>query len=55
MRLIDISGPLENGMWGYGDPYPPVEVTEVSPAPSVEYTTYSQAISMSLPAVVNLS
>lgn len=46
MKLIDLTGPIYNGMWTYGEPYPPVKVTEI-PAPEwVDYVTYSQHISM---------
>jgi kynurenine formamidase len=44
--MIDSGGPLEKGMWSYGDPYPPVEVRELPPAAWVDYITYSQAISL---------
>jgi arylformamidase len=41
MRLVDITGPLENGMWSYPDPYPQVRIEEI-PVPSwIAYDTYS--------------
>ncbi len=30
MKYIDLTGTIENGMWEYGDPFPPVEITPVS-------------------------
>ena len=30
MRYIDLTGMIENGMWEYGEPYPKVEITQVS-------------------------
>ena len=30
MKLIDLSGPLENGMWSYGDPFPEVRIEQVT-------------------------
>lgn len=29
-RYIDLTGIIENGMWEYGEPYPKVEITQVS-------------------------
>ena len=41
MRIIDITGPIYDGMWTYGPPYPDVIVEEI-PAPDfIEYPTYS--------------
>jgi len=28
-RYIDLTGGMENGMWEYGKPYPPVQITQV--------------------------
>ncbi len=30
MKYIDLTGTIENGMWEYGEPFPPVEITPVS-------------------------
>ncbi|MBN2289590.1 MAG: cyclase family protein [Candidatus Glassbacteria bacterium] len=30
MRIIDLSGPLENGMWSYGDPFPEVRIEQAT-------------------------
>ncbi|GIP34214.1 hypothetical protein [Paenibacillus sp. J2TS4] len=30
MRIIDLSGPLESGMWNYGSPFPPIQVEQVA-------------------------
>jgi arylformamidase len=44
MRLIDVSGRLENGMWGYGFPHPPVRIRQLPRRHTPGY--YSQSISM---------
>jgi len=30
MKIIDITGTIEEGMWSYGPPLPEVEIKEVS-------------------------
>ncbi len=30
MKYIDLTGTIENGVWKYGEPFPPVEITPVS-------------------------
>lgn len=30
MKYTDLTGTVENGMWEYGEPFPPVEITPVS-------------------------
>ncbi len=30
MKYTDLTGTIENGMWEYGEPFPPVEITPVS-------------------------
>lgn len=30
MRIIDISGAIENGMWNYGDPWPEVRIERIA-------------------------
>ena len=29
MRVIDVTGPIENGMWSYGPPYPEALIEEM--------------------------
>ena len=38
MRMIDISGMIENGMWDYGEPFPKVRIENVA---SIEKDGYS--------------
>lgn len=48
MRVIDLSGPIRNGMWRYPDPYPAPSITEI-PAPDwLDYPIYSQHVSMAV-------
>jgi len=48
MRIIDISGSIENGMWSYADPYPAPSITEI-PAPDwLAYPVYSQTVRMAV-------
>lgn len=48
MRIIDISGPIEDGMWSYGDPYPAPRIEQI-PAPAwLDYPVYSQSVSMAV-------
>jgi kynurenine formamidase len=44
MRLIDVSGPLVNGMWDYGFPHPAVRIEQLPRRHTPGY--YSQSISM---------
>ena len=48
MRIIDISGPIEDGMWSYGDPYPAPRVEQIPPPDWLEYPVYSQTVSMAV-------
>lgn len=41
MRIIDVTGPMYQGMWTYGPPYPDVIVEEIAQPDFVEYPTYS--------------
>lgn len=48
MRIIDISGPIENGMWSYNEPYPAPHISQI-PAPDwLDYPIYSQTVSMAV-------
>jgi len=51
MALIDISGPITNGMWHYGEPYldlpiPPVRIEEVEFPEPLKGSIFTQTISM---------
>jgi len=48
MRTIDISGPIEDGMWSYGSPYPTPTITQIPPPDWLDYPVYSQTISMAV-------
>ncbi|MEZ4621630.1 MAG: cyclase family protein [Caldilineaceae bacterium] len=48
MRIIDISGPIEDGMWSYGDPYPAPQITPIPPPAWLDYPVYSQTVSMAV-------
>lgn len=48
MRMIDISGPIEDGMWSYGSPYPAPQITQIPPPDWLEYPVYSQTITMAV-------
>jgi arylformamidase len=48
MRIVDISGPIENGMWSYGDPYPAPRLEEIPPPDWLDYPVYSQTVSMAV-------
>lgn len=47
-RVLDITGPLYEGMWTYGPPYKPFRMEQVPPVDWVPYPTYSQNISMNV-------
>ncbi len=48
MRMIDISGSIENGMWSYADPYPAPSISEIPPPDWLDYPVYSQTVSMAV-------
>ncbi|MEZ4866609.1 MAG: cyclase family protein [Caldilineaceae bacterium] len=48
MRIIDISGPIEDGMWSYGDPYPTPRIEQIPPPAWLDYPVYSQTVSMAV-------
>ncbi len=41
MRIIDVTGPIETGMWTYGPPYPDVLIEEIEQPDFIEHETYS--------------
>lgn len=48
MRIIDISGPIEDNMWSYGDPYPTPRIVQIPPPDWLDYPVYSQTVSMAV-------
>ena len=48
MRIIDISGPIEDGMWSYDDPYPTPRITQILPPAWLAYPVYSQTVTMAV-------
>ena len=48
MRIIDISGSIENGMWSYADPYPAPSIVEIPPPDWLAYPVYSQTVTMAV-------
>ena len=49
-RIVDISGPIEDGMWAYGDPYPTPRIEQTPPPDWLEYPVYSQTVTMAVQA-----
>jgi kynurenine formamidase len=48
MRLVELSGPIENGMWSYSDPYPTPQITEIPPPQWLAYPVFSQVVRMAV-------
>jgi arylformamidase len=48
MRIIDASGPIENGMWSYGPPFPDVMISQVPFPEWLAYRVYSEQVTMAL-------
>ncbi|MCB0061995.1 MAG: cyclase family protein, partial [Caldilineaceae bacterium] len=48
MRIIELSGPIEDGMWSYGDPYPAPQITQIPPPDWLDYPVYSQTVSLAV-------
>lgn len=48
MRVIELSGPIEEGMWSYGDPYPAPRIAQIPPPDWLDYPVYSQTVSMAV-------
>jgi len=42
MKIIDASGPIYNGMWSYGPPFPKFEMVDLKNPEWVDFTAYSQ-------------
>ena len=43
MKIIDASGPIHNGIWSYGPPFPEFKLIELKNPEWVDFTAYSQA------------
>ncbi|MBN2073533.1 MAG: cyclase family protein [Actinobacteria bacterium] len=43
MKIIDASGPIYEGMWSYGPPFPEFKLVEIESPEWVDFTAYSQA------------
>ncbi len=48
MRIIELSGPIEDGMWSYGAPYPTPSITQIPPPDWLDYAVYSQTVAMAV-------
>lgn len=48
MRIVDISGPIEDNMWSYGDPYPAPRIEQIPPPSWLDYPVYSQTVSFAV-------
>ena len=48
MRLLEISGPISDGMWSYSDPYPVPRITQIPPPEWLEYPVFSQTVTMAV-------
>ncbi len=42
MKLIDASGPIYEGMWSYGPPFPEFKIKELNNPEWVDFTAYSE-------------
>lgn len=47
-EVLDITGPIYEGMWTYGLPYAPYRIEQIPPVDWVAYPTYSQNVSMNV-------
>ena len=47
-NIVDITGPIYEGMWTYGLPYEPFRMEEVPPVPWVAYPTYTHNVAMNV-------
>jgi arylformamidase len=47
-RIVEISGPIEDGMWAYGDPYPTPRIEQIPPPAWLDYPVYSQTLHMAV-------
>lgn len=49
-RYIDISGPIEDGMWAYDAPYSAPRIEQIPPPNWLEYPVYSQTVHFAVQA-----
>lgn len=54
MRIVEISGPIEDGMWSYGEPYPTPKITQIPPPNWLDYPVYSQTITLAVQSATYL-
>ena len=54
MRMIEISGPIEDGMWSYGAPYPTPRITQIPPPGWLAYPVYSQTVMLAVQSATYL-
>lgn len=47
-KIVDITGPIYEGMWTYGLPYAPFRMEQIPPVDWVAYPTYSQNVSLNV-------
>ena len=50
MPIIDISGPITDGMWAYDAPYPTPRIEQIAPPDWLEYPVYSQTVHFAVQA-----
>jgi arylformamidase len=48
VRIVDISGPISDGMWSYGEPYPTPTIEQIPPPDWLDYPVYSQTVRMAV-------
>lgn len=47
-KIVDITGPIYEGMWAYSLPYAPFRMEQVPPVDWIAYPTYTQNISLNV-------
>src|SRR5262245_3982208 len=52
--IIDISGPIEDGMWAYDAPYPTPHIEQIPPPDWLAYPVYSQTVTMGVQSATYL-
>ncbi len=50
MSIIDISGPITDGMWAYDAPYPTPRIEQIPPPDWLQYPVYSQTVHFAVQA-----
>ena len=41
MKVYDLTGPIESGMWGYGEPFPPVKIEPIATIEEDGFSSHS--------------